>query len=81
MTAPSTIQPRSERTADKNAIRPFTANVPEAELTELRQRIIATRYAERETRYGPGRGTKSDSLEQHRTPGCNGQSHRHCQHR
>ena len=30
-------------TADKNAIRPFHVNVPEAELTELRRRIDATR--------------------------------------
>jgi pimeloyl-ACP methyl ester carboxylesterase len=36
-------------TADKTAIRPFQANVPEAELTELRRRINATRWPERET--------------------------------
>ena len=35
--------------ADKNAIRPFQVNVPEAELTELRRRINATRWPERET--------------------------------
>jgi pimeloyl-ACP methyl ester carboxylesterase len=35
--------------ADKNAIRPFRVNVPEAELTELRRRINATRWPERET--------------------------------
>ena len=35
--------------ADKNAIRPFHVNVPEAELTELRRRINATRWPERET--------------------------------
>jgi pimeloyl-ACP methyl ester carboxylesterase len=34
---------------DKNAIRPFQVNVPEAELTELRRRINATRWPERET--------------------------------
>src|SRR5258706_13807855 len=34
---------------DKNAIRPFQVNVPEAELTELRSRISATRWPERET--------------------------------
>jgi len=33
---------------DKNAIRPFHVNVPEAELTELRRRINATRWPERE---------------------------------
>ena len=37
-------------TADKTAIRPFHMNaVPEAELTELRRRINATRWPERET--------------------------------
>lgn len=39
----------SEQTADKNPIRPFHVNVPEAELTELRRRINATRWPERET--------------------------------
>ena len=40
---------RSEQAADKNAIRPFQMNFPEAELTELRRRIIATKWPERET--------------------------------
>ncbi|HEY7402113.1 MAG TPA: epoxide hydrolase [Candidatus Angelobacter sp.] len=36
--------------ADKDAIRPFPkVNVPDAELTELRRRITATRWPERET--------------------------------
>jgi pimeloyl-ACP methyl ester carboxylesterase len=35
--------------ADKTAIRPFHVNVPEAELTELRRRINATKWPERET--------------------------------
>ena len=39
----------SEQAADKTAIRPFHVNVPEAELTELRRRINATRWPERET--------------------------------
>ena len=34
---------------DKTAIRPFHVNVPEAELTELRRRINATSWPERET--------------------------------
>jgi hypothetical protein len=34
--------------AGTNAIRPFHVNVPEAELTELRRRINATRWPERE---------------------------------
>jgi pimeloyl-ACP methyl ester carboxylesterase len=39
----------SEQAADKTAIRPFHVNVPEAELTELRGRINATRWPERES--------------------------------
>jgi pimeloyl-ACP methyl ester carboxylesterase len=39
----------SEQAAGKAAIRPFQVNVPEAELTELRKRINATRWPERET--------------------------------
>ena len=35
--------------SDKAAIRPFDVNVPEAELTELRRRIAAARWPERET--------------------------------
>src|SRR5215467_4566578 len=40
---------RGELAKDKDAIRPFQINVPEAELTELRRRINATRWTERET--------------------------------
>jgi pimeloyl-ACP methyl ester carboxylesterase len=36
-------------TADKTAIRPFHVNVPEEELTELRRRINATKWPDRET--------------------------------
>jgi pimeloyl-ACP methyl ester carboxylesterase len=35
--------------SDKTAIRPFHVNVPDAELTDLRRRINATRWPERET--------------------------------
>ena len=35
--------------SDTTAIRPFHVNVPEAELTELRRRIKATKWPERET--------------------------------
>ena len=35
--------------ADPNAVRPFQVNVPEADLAELRRRINATRWPERET--------------------------------
>ena len=49
MTPTSATQERPEQATDKNAIRPFQVNVPEAELTELRRRINATKWPERET--------------------------------
>jgi hypothetical protein len=49
MTQISTTQQGSKQADDKNAIRPFHVNVPEADLTELRRRINATKWPERET--------------------------------
>jgi pimeloyl-ACP methyl ester carboxylesterase len=49
MTDTSAPQQGSKQAADKNAIRPFHVDVPEAELTELRRRINATKWLERET--------------------------------
>jgi pimeloyl-ACP methyl ester carboxylesterase len=49
MTPTSATQERSEQAADKIAIRPFLVNVPDTELAELRKRIKATRWPERET--------------------------------
>jgi pimeloyl-ACP methyl ester carboxylesterase len=42
-------QQGNEQTTDQTSIRPFRVNVPEAELTELRRRIDATKWPERET--------------------------------
>ena len=49
MSQTSDKQQGSKQTGDKNAIRPFHFNAPEAELTELRRRINATKWPERET--------------------------------
>ncbi len=49
MTPTTAKQRGTEQAAEKNAIRPFHVNVPEAELTELRRRINATRWPERDT--------------------------------
>ena len=49
MTQASATPQSNQQAADKNAIRPFHANVPEADLTELRRRINATKWPERET--------------------------------
>jgi len=49
MTQTSATPQGSKQADDKNAIRPFHVNVPETELTELRRRINATKWPERET--------------------------------
>ena len=36
-------------TAEINGVRPFSINVPEAELVDLRQRVLATRWPDKET--------------------------------
>ena len=45
----TTVASAAPRQPTAQAIRPFQMNVPEAELTELRRRINATRWPERET--------------------------------
>jgi pimeloyl-ACP methyl ester carboxylesterase len=52
--ASRTAQPRAAQkgqvqAADKNAIRPFRVKIPQGELTELRRRIKATKWPDRET--------------------------------
>ena len=49
MTQTSTASPLQQKTDDNAGIRPFHVNVAEAELTELRTRIKATKWPERET--------------------------------
>ena len=49
MTQTGATQERGGQAVAKNAIRPFSVDFPESELTELRRRISATRYPERET--------------------------------
>ncbi|MDQ1452274.1 MAG: hypothetical protein QOK38_2140, partial [Acidobacteriaceae bacterium] len=49
MTQTSATPQGSKLPADNDAIRPFHVNVPESDLTELRRRINATKWPERET--------------------------------
>ena len=49
MTQISTTHQAGKQADDKNTIRPFHVTVPEADLTELRRRINATKWPERET--------------------------------
>jgi pimeloyl-ACP methyl ester carboxylesterase len=48
---------------DKTALRPFHVNVPEAELTELRRRINATRWPDRETVTDQTQGVQLDTVQ------------------
>src|SRR5512133_642594 len=54
-------RPGSDETAD---VRPFRVNVPEAELTELRRRIAATRWPERETVADPSQGVQLATIQE-----------------
>ena len=47
--APSRIPRQAHAASASDAIREFHVNVPESELTELRRRINATRWPEKET--------------------------------
>jgi hypothetical protein len=49
MAQASTQQQIDKQSTDKNAIRPFHIDFPEADLTDLRRRIEATRFPEKET--------------------------------
>jgi pimeloyl-ACP methyl ester carboxylesterase len=49
--------------SDKTAIRPFHVNIPETELTELRNRIKATRWPERETVTDFSQGVPSATMQ------------------
>ena len=62
MTQTTATQQVSDPT-DKTAIRPFQVNIPEAELTELRRRINATRWPERETVNDQTQGVQLDTIQ------------------
>jgi len=49
MTTAVALHEGTKQSADTSAIRPFNHYVPEAELTELRRRVLATKWPERET--------------------------------
>jgi pimeloyl-ACP methyl ester carboxylesterase len=55
----TTIRDQGSRTA----IRPFRVTVPEAELTELRRRITATRWPERETVEDASQGVQLETIQ------------------
>ena len=50
--------------AEGNAIRPFRINVPEEELVDLRRRIAATRWPERETVTDQSQGVQLATMQE-----------------
>ncbi len=63
MTPATVTQRRSEKTTGTVEIRPFHVDVPEAELTELRRRINATRLPEKETVADFSQGVPLDTVQ------------------
>jgi pimeloyl-ACP methyl ester carboxylesterase len=62
MTPPSVPRQGSERGAGTDAIRPFQVDVPEAKLTEMRNRINATNWPERETVPDESQGPQLETM-------------------
>jgi hypothetical protein len=55
---------RSEQGTDKTALRRIRVDVPEAELTEMRRRINATRWPEKETIAGLSQGVPLEIIKE-----------------
>ena len=51
------------RTGDEAAIRPFSLSIPEADLADMRRRITATRWPERETVTDESQGVKLEIIQ------------------
>jgi hypothetical protein len=54
----------AERAGIDDTIRPFHVDVPETELTELRRRIDATRWPERETVTDDSQGVRLATMQE-----------------
>src|SRR5690349_871731 len=64
MTPSSAIEERRAQAAASDSIRPLVIDVPEAELTEMRRRIDATRWPERETVPDDSQGVPSSLMQE-----------------
>src|SRR3712207_5028206 len=63
--SPSYAQaPATRQAAEDRAIRPFTVHVPQAELDDLRRRIAATRWSDRETVADRSQGVQLETLQE-----------------
>src|SRR5687768_16636177 len=54
---------QSSAVSVSNAIRPFHINVPESELVDLRRRVLATRWPDRETVGDQSQGVKLHKIQ------------------
>jgi pimeloyl-ACP methyl ester carboxylesterase len=63
MTQTSATQTASEQEARKTAIRPFQVSFPESELTDLRRRINATKWPERELVTDASQGVQLETIQ------------------
>ena len=54
---------RAQAMTDPSAVRPFRVSIPEAELAELRRRLKATRWPERETVADDSQGVQLDTIQ------------------
>src|SRR5688500_10371884 len=62
--SPSYAQaPATRQAAEGRSIRPFTVHVPQAELDDLRRRIAATRWSDRETVTDRSQGVQLEKLQ------------------
>lgn len=57
--APATVQ-----AGDRSSIRPFTARVPQAEVDDLRRRLVATRWSDKETVPDASQGAQLAQLQE-----------------
>jgi len=64
MTESTATQRSTEQSTDNTAIRPFHVNVPETELTELRKRINATKWPDRETVTDESQGSQLATIQE-----------------
>src|SRR5215510_6467160 len=55
--------PQREAPADKSAIRPFEVSFPETDIAELRRRINATRWPERELVADQSQGVQLETMQ------------------
>jgi hypothetical protein len=55
--------PATRQAAEDRSIRPFTVHVPQAELDDLRRRIAATRWSDRETVTDRSQGVQLEKLQ------------------